>query len=380
MKDGHGAILDALIGHAITRKIFPGAVLTIAAPEGVVVERAWGRLTYCPWAPQTSPDTLFDLASLTKPLATSCAVLALIARGKLFLDTYLSDIFGKVPSEKAGITVFHLLCHLSGLSPCKPFYPSPHDTLDTVQTRSCSLGDRVIERILSDPLEAPTGSRGIYSDLGFILLGKIIEIRSGMSLDQAVFHLVYAPLGIEGLSWKPMEAFRTRPSSIAPTQYCSLRNRVIWGEVNDLNAWTMGGIAGHAGLFGTGKAVARLLLKLLALYKDREENPNFPKELIRTFWTPANPLAGSWALGFDTPTPGASSSGRLFSSKTVGHLGFTGTSFWMDIERGIAIIFLSNRTFPHQTTESQEGMKRLRPRLYDLAMQMALDRAQDVAC
>lgn len=374
MKDGHGADLDGLIGHAITRKIFPGAVLTIAGPEGIVVERAWGRLTYCPWAPPTSPDTLFDLASLTKPLATSCAVLALVAQGRLSLDTCLPDIFEEVPSEKAGITVFHLLCHLSGLSSHRPFYPSSCDTINTGQARSCFSKDRVIDRILSDPLEVPTGSRGIYSDLGFILLGKIVETRSDMPLDQAVWHLVYAPLGIEGLSWKPVEAICTCPSSIAPTQYCRLRNRVIWGEVNDLNAWIMGGIAGHAGLFGTGKAVARLLLKLLALYKGREQDPTFPRELIRTFWTPAAPLAGSWALGFDTPTPGISSSGHMFSSKSVGHLGFTGTSFWMDIEKDIAIIFLSNRTFPHQTAESQEGMKGLRPRIYNLAMQMILDR------
>ncbi len=377
MKDGYGAALDELIGQAITQRIFPGAVLTVADLEGIVFERAWGRLTYCPWAPRTLPDTIFDLASLTKSLATSCAILALIAQGRLALDTRLSDIFENVPPEKAEITVFHLLNHTSGLSSFKPFYLPICNTPDIQQqgarTRSCLFKGRVIDRILSGPLEAPTGSRAIYSDLGFIILGRIVEIRSGLPFDQAVLHLVYAPLGIKGLLWKPVEALRPCTPFVAPTQYCRLRNRMIWGEVNDLNAWIMGGIAGHAGLFGTGKAVAMLLLKLLAFLKGRGQDSNFPKELIRIFWTPANPLLGSWALGFDTPSPGMSSSGHLFSPKSVGHLGFTGTSFWMDTEKDVAVIFLSNRTFPHQTEESQEGMKRLRPRLYDLAMKMIAD-------
>ena len=210
----------------------------------------------------------------------------------------------------------------------------------------------------------------LYSDLGYMLLACIIEEITGRAFADYVRDTVLVPLKAEHIMDSTEVMAAAGYAHIAPSGICPFENRLIQGEVNDLNARSMGGFSGHAGLFGTAQGLVGLLSKLLDIYKGRIEIKNFPRELMHLFWARNSSVQGStWALGFDTPSPRGSSAGRFFSEKSVGHLGFTGTSFWIDTEKDIIVVFLSNRTFPCATEKGQEAMRRFRPRLHDLVME-----------
>jgi CubicO group peptidase (beta-lactamase class C family) len=198
-----------------------------------------------------------------------------------------------------------------------------------------------------------------------MLLGLIIEKVTGMELSEAVKKLVFEPLSIDGLFFSPLSVSQIA----APTQFCPYRKKVIMGETHDLNAWAMGGFSGHAGLFGTAGGVCMLLKKLLDIYKGRNHvgaKDFSPLHISEFFKRQDMDKESTWALGFDTPSLNASSAGRYFSANSVGHLGYTGTSFWMDLRNEVIIVFLSNRTFPHDTEESRLAMKRFRPAFHDI--------------
>lgn len=374
--------LDRLFEKTLRSGLFPGAVLTVATGEEVVFEGAWGRITYVPWSAKVSPGTAYDLASLTKPLATALSVMALIERGKLHLDDTLGSFLSEVPSDKIQISVRHLLGHTSGLPSYRPFYKELiHIVPDSRLLEMKKL-------LLSERLVSPYGTQARYSDLGFMLLGWIIESLTGKGLADTAQELVFEPLHVKGLYFpltstsaigqvpsklllikREREDLRDRccKGLIAPTEVCPFRKRVVCGEVHDLNTWVIGGVAGHAGLFGTAGSVAKLLLRLLDIYKGRGNCPNFPKRLLQEFWRIQGPDTGStWALGFDTPSPAGSSAGSSFSPRSIGHLGFTGTSFWMDLEHEILVVLLTNRTFPKADRKSQAEMHRFRAELHDL--------------
>jgi CubicO group peptidase (beta-lactamase class C family) len=347
-----------------------------------VFEAAWGRITYVPWSAKVSPDTVYDLASLTKPLVTALSVIALIERGKLHLDDTLGSFLSEVPLDKIQISIRHLLGHTSGLPAYRPFYK------ELIHLVPDSRLLEMKKLLLSEPLVSPHGTQARYSDLGFMLLGWVIESLTGKGLADAARELVFEPLHIKGLYFsltsipaigqirpKPLLAKEGREDLknrcckglVAPTEVCPFRKRVVCGEVHDLNTWVIGGVAGHAGLFGTAGSVAKLLLRLLDAYKGRSNCPNFPKGLLQEFWRIQGPDTGStWALGFDTPSPAGSSTGSSFSPRSIGHLGFTGTSFWMDLEHEILVVLLTNRTFPKADRESQAEMHRFRAELHDL--------------
>ncbi len=345
-------------------------------------EAAWGGVTHVPWSARVSPSTVYDLASLTKPLATALSVMALVERGKLHLDDTLGSFLSEVPLDKIQISIRHLLGHTSGLPAYRPFYK------ELIHLAPDSRLLEMKKLLLAESLVSPPGTQAGYSDLGFMLLGWVIEGLTGKSLADVAQELVFGPLHVKGLyfpliSTTAIGQISSKPPFIkgekedlrdgcckglvAPTEVCPFRKRVVCGEVHDLNAWVIGGVSGHAGLFGTAGSVAKLLLRLLDIYKGRGNVPDFPKGLLQEFWRiQGSDTGNTWALGFDTPSPTGSSAGSSFSPRSVGHLGFTGTSFWMDLEHEILVVLLANRTFPKADRESQAKMRQFRPLLHDL--------------
>ncbi|MFO8240784.1 MAG: serine hydrolase domain-containing protein [Dissulfuribacterales bacterium] len=378
--------LDRLFEKALKSGVFPGASLIVANGGEVVLEATWGGVTHVPWSARVSPITVYDLASLTKPLAVTLSVMALIEKGKLQLDDTLDSILSEVPLDKIQISIRHLLGHTSGLPACRPFYKELIHVVRDFRPLEMK------KMLLAEPLISAPETHAEYSDLGFMLLGWVIERVTGKCLADASQELVFEPLHVKDLYFAPPDAEATgqishklpltngetgdfiqmcRNGLVAPTEVCPVRKRVVCGEVHDLNAWVIGGAAGHAGLFGTAGSVARLLLRLLDVYKGRGVCPNFSKALLQEFWHIQDPRAGStWALGFDTPSPVDSSAGSGFSPESIGHLGFTGTSFWMDLEYELLVVLLANRTFPKADRESQDKMRQFRPLLHNFVREM----------
>jgi CubicO group peptidase (beta-lactamase class C family) len=303
-------------------------------------------------------DTFFDLASLTKPLATTLAVMKLMLRSQVSLSRSLGSLITEFSeTDKAVITVQQLLCHHSGLPDYRPYFQSlwqlpPHLRRDTLRTY-----------LLEEPLICSPGEKGLYSDLGFMILQWAIERLAGNTLDRLVAEEIYRPLGLKDLFFIDLQAEKKK-ADYAATEYCTLRKCVLEGVVHDENAYVIGGVGGHAGLFGSARSVYRLLLELMRSFQGRDSACGFPKEIVRRFFE--RQQRSDRALGFDTPSAENSSSGRLFSPNSVGHLGFTGTSFWMDLDRSIIVILLTNRVHP---TRNNTELKSFRPELHDLIME-----------
>jgi serine-type D-Ala-D-Ala carboxypeptidase len=217
--------------------------------------------------------------------------------------------------------------------------------------------------LIQEPLISEIGTTTIYSDIGFMILEWLVEYVSGLLLDQYIYQEVYRPLEIHNLFYlKP--GTPTSEMNFAATEVCPWRGRLIQGEVHDENAFVIGGVAGHAGLFGTAESLHHLLSFLMEIYRGDKRHLLFPQDLLRLFLKSRG--HSGRALGFDTPSETASSSGNLFKKdETVGHLGFTGTSFWMDLHQTIIIVLLTNRINP---TRENESIKIFRPILHDAIM------------
>ena len=373
--------LDAEFKTAIGRGVFSAASLLISQ-DRANFERTWGSVRTNGVA--VTPSTRFDLASLTKPLVTAPLCMAAIQRGFLNLDDPLSRFFpGAVPGDKEGITVKHLLSHSSGLSPYEPFYTELIEL--PPETRRSAL----MSMILKTPLDAPPGKAANYSDLGYMLLGLILEDLTGEKLDRCAQTFLFAGLGIDELEFcridnpvidgeqripdKPSaepdaSAHRFSGSRYAATQFCPWRKRLLFGEVDDENAWCLNGVAGHAGLFGTARGVFSLVSFLWNIYDGKISDLSWPRDLVRLFWTRTALDDGlsAWCPGYDTPSRKSSSAGRHFSTNTIGHLGFTGVSFWLDLEKEILVILLTNRVHP---TRQNDEIRQLRPILHDIIME-----------
>jgi len=368
--------LNGEFSAAIGQGLFSGASLLISIGRTPVFEQTWGRVRL-EGAPVTA-STRFDLASLTKPLVTAPLCMIAVEREILGLDDPLSRFFpGRAPEDKARITIRQLLAHSSGLPPYREFYP------ELVKLPVHARRDELLSMILRTPLSFDPGKTAQYSDLGFMVLGLILERQMGGRLDRLAGDFLFSPLGIEDLDFCPVDKWEGDEVGFAATQFCPWRKRLLFGEVDDENAWVLNGVAGHAGLFGTARGVFGLLSVLWSAYEGGTapsplEDPgglggasirSLSGDIVRLFWTRARVAEGlsDWCLGFDTPsrkTP--SSSGRHFSAKTVGHLGFTGVSFWLDLEKRALVILLTNRVHP---TRQNDGIRQLRPILHDIIME-----------
>ncbi len=356
-----GAVIESVLHGAASSEV-PGSRLR--AGEELRYRGVHGAAVLSPERHEVQPDTVYDLASLTKVMATTPALMLLLAEQKLALDQPIMDVlpaFAEHGKEK--ISVRHLLAHCSGLRPWRAY----HADLRERERRSgdrllaTSAGrDSIVNRILrSAPVHEPREA-SVYGDLGFIVLGQIVSELAKEPLDSFCKRRIYEPLGMTDTGFNPIP-FRAARARIAATEDCAWRDKVVWGEVHDPNAWAMGGVAGHAGLFGTAEDVLRFANEMLAA--DRGESQLFSQQVAREFSRRQELTPGSdWALGWDTPTPGRSTSGRYFSPRSIGHTGFTGTSLWIDLPRSWVVVMLSNRVH----LVAKRSRFELRPQVHDL--------------
>lgn len=334
-----------LIDEAREARAFPACTIEVGRRSSVLWQWATGRLTYDPSAAPTDIDTIFDLASLTKVLVTTPLVMHLVASRRLLLNAqvaaYIPDWRG---ADREGVTIADLLEHSAGLTAWWDLY------------RRAAISREFAHEIATMPLEHVPRSRSVYSDLGFILLGVIVEQAGGAPLD-AQFA---AAFGSTGLMFRPPQAIRSR---IAPTTDDRIwRGRLLVGEVDDENAWALGGVAGHAGIFGSAPSVgafARLTLETLS------ETTLFGTPwLLRRFLAPSRVPLSSRALGWDLMRP-TSSCGRRLSRAAFGHTGFTGVSLWIDPLKDVYVVLLTNRVHPARPPNADDGLARLRPAVHE---------------
>jgi CubicO group peptidase (beta-lactamase class C family) len=347
--------VDGLMRAAVADGVFPGGVLLVSLEGRVRFFEAYGLANLKTRMP-ASRQTLYDLASLTKPLATALAVMELVASRRLSLNRCLGELLPPFRNgDKSELTLRHLLHHTSGLPAHRPYFRV------AMQLPARRRRTEIRERLRREPLVHPPGVQVLYSDLGFMLLQWVVETVGGCRLDHFVSRRIYFPLGLQRLFFIDLEAPRCHPrEGFAATEQCPWRGRLLSGEVHDDNAFVMGGVAGHAGLFGTAADVHRLLTALLSCYRGETSAPVFAGEVVRQFFTRL--VETDKALGFDMPAAVNSSCGSLFSRNSVGHLGFTGTSFWMDLDRGAIVILLTNRVHP---SRANEAIRAFRPVLHD---------------
>ncbi|MDA8142345.1 MAG: serine hydrolase [Desulfobacteraceae bacterium] len=348
---------DRLMREGVHRGIFPGAVLLVAMEGAVVFQRPYGLADLFSGRIM-SLDTCFDLASLTKPLATTLVVMYLVQQGRLELDRPACFYWPPLGSmDKDQITLRHLLSHRSGLPAWRPYY---------LRLRDIAPDQRISKlqhEVISEPLCSPPGKRAEYSDIGFMILQWVAQAVTGQPLDLLFQSLILEPLKVKDIFYSN-PARKSFDRLYAATEFCPLRGRLLMGEVHDDNAHVMGGVAGHAGLFGTVGAVWELLQGLSNADQGRSIHRLFDQRIIQQFFQPQS--QSTWALGFDTPSPTNSSAGKYFRPDGVGHLGYTGTSFWMARSRNIVIVLLTNRVHP---TRYNFGIKEFRPQLHNAIMQ-----------
>ncbi len=367
--------IERAAARAIEKRELPGCVLWVARDGDVVYHEAFGDAEIRPHRRPMKTDTVFDLASLTKVLATTFALMKLTEKGALDLTAPVVSVyppFAERDRNKEPITFRHLLTHSAGLKAWAPYH-------EDVAARDKKRGTKilgtpealpyVLERIAMSGLIHAVGEASVYGDLGFITLGEIVERLDGRDLCRIFAEDVALPLGLSSTGFKPLApgaegALAVARSRIAPTEECPWRARVLVGEVHDPNAWAVGGVAGHAGLFGTAEEVGKIALEMIACAEGR--GTLLPQSIVQRFFMRQDlPPGSDWALGWDTPTPGHSTSGRAFSPHSVGHTGFTGTSVWIDLERRIVVSLLSNRVHPI----SRKSRFRFRPLIHDLVME-----------
>ncbi len=332
----------ALLSAGVRDRVTPGAVLAVTHYKKLVAWKAFGRFTYEEDSPAVRPETVFDLASVTKAVATTSMAMLLYEAGELKLDIRVRDFFREFQDGgKSEVTVGMLLSHASGLPSYEKLF------------LRCTTREELLGAAAAAPLAYVPGSRSEYSDLGFMLLGEILCRLTSMDLDSFVTKNIATPLRMSSAQYKPSSR-----NQIPPTQDDhEFRHRIIQGEVDDENASVMGGVAGHAGLFANAYDLALFANCLL-----QEGTSLLRPETVKLFSTrQPYPPGTSFALGWDTPSQ-PSQSGRLLSERAFGHLGYTGTSLWIDPDKQLSVTLLTNRTWPDR--QSQE-IKKLRPAVHD---------------
>ena len=355
---------------AVREGVFPGAVLLVRSYGEVVYHQAVGQMGQAPFDCPVTTHTIYDLASLTKPLATTTAIVCLLQDGRLDLDQPVTEWLSEWKSTSyRNTTLRQLLHHSSGLPAWRRYYEAlspvglPPKNEDERQARITGL----LQTIAKEPMEYNPGSQSVYSDLGFMALGVVVERCVGTSLPDFCRQRMYDSLNINPLFFIDAEGNPTGGDGeltlVAPTEQDSWRGRLVHADVHDENAFALGGVAGHAGLFGTALSVSQVSKAWL---KAVLSQPSIlPTDLAQQFVRRQDPSgASSWVLGWDTPSQ-PSSSGHHFSSESFGHLGYAGTSLWIDPVRELEVILLSNRVHP---TRANKQIKVFRPEIHDLVV------------
>ena len=348
--------LQRFLDESVAQKAFPGAVVAVGRHDTVLFLHAFGHLDYEQNRPVTT-RTVYDLASLTKVIGLTTAMMQLVERGEVGLDT---PAVRYVPSfHDSTVTVRQLLTHSSGLPAWRPCWQRVHSR------------EEMFALVNAEPLEQPPGTKMVYSDLGAMVMTQIAEHVTGERLDRYLRMHLFRPLGMRDTRYLPPASWRSR---IAPTEMdTTYRHRLIRGEVHDENAAAMGGISGHAGLFSTAPDVVKFAQMLLRGGRTGARAHGgtgariIDSATVATFTAVQNPALSSRALGWDTPSQG-SSAGDELSPQAFGHTGFTGTSIWIDPAQDLFIILLANRVYP---TRQNDQILRVRPQVANLAVEAA---------
>ncbi|MDM8526467.1 serine hydrolase [Desulfococcaceae bacterium HSG8] len=369
--------INRLMEQAVKDNVFPGGVLLVSKDGAIRFFEAYGYANIFSKRRMTK-DTVFDLASLTKTLATTLAVMKLVQESELDIEQTLESVLQEFQNtEKGQIRIRHLLGHYSGLPDHRLYYERLR--LLSPDKRRNALRSLLVK----EPLIYPVGKKVIYSDLGFMILGWIVERVSGKRLDRFVDEAIYKTLGLENLFFVEVPPFPPfgeggnsffagkdvfkkkwpRELNFAATELCPWRNILLEGIVHDDNACASGGIEGHAGLFGTAENIYILLSELLKNFQSCFSACVFHRDILKVFFERQKDT--DRALGFDMPAPRDASCGRFFSKRSIGHLGFTGTSFWMDLDLSVFVILLTNRVHP---SRDNVKIKAFRPELHDAVM------------
>jgi serine-type D-Ala-D-Ala carboxypeptidase len=344
-----------VLGDAIELCAFPAACVAIAHQDRLVALKSFGHFTYEADSPAPTPDTLFDLASVTKVVATTAMAMVLYERGLLELDAtvagtvpeFLADSCGEADSRRRDVTFRMLVAHSSGLPAYEKLF---------LKARS---RDELLRAAFTTSLSADPGTRPEYSDIGFILLGAALERIANESLDAFCQREIFGPLAMSNTTFNPSAGARGKIPPTADDR--TLRHKIIQGGVQDENAFVLGGVAGHAGLFSTAEDLTRFAHAML-----HGGRPILRPETVALFTTrQCAPAGTSRALGWDTPSA-PSQSGKYFGHSSFGHLGYTGTSLWIDPERQLAIALLTNRTWPDC---ANQAIKQVRPRFHDAVVE-----------
>ncbi|HSA58457.1 MAG TPA: serine hydrolase domain-containing protein [bacterium] len=356
--------IDRQMDEAVREGVFPGAALLVAKGNQVLHRAFYGNAALLPSPEPATETTLWDIASLTKPVATASLALVSMKEKGLSLSSHAARYLPLLDAEdKKKITIRHLLKHTSGLPAWRPYFE------DVARERPELVGRResrgvYLEKIAREPLDAAVSYKKIYSDLGFILLGILLEDFWGKGLDQLFEEKVAGPLGMRNTFYLPVRAkgehevsgsspvVRGRPyTQFAATEDSAWRKKIIRGEVHDDNAYTLGGVAGHAGLFSNVDDLHRFLLAI------REARGGAKKNDAK--------------LGWDTPDAENSQAGKYFSKNSIGHLGYSGCSMWMDRDQDFHVILLTNRVHP---SSKNEAIKQFRPRIHDFLYEQLIQR------
>ncbi|HEY4672271.1 MAG TPA: serine hydrolase domain-containing protein [Gemmatimonadaceae bacterium] len=346
--------LDKLVKTAIEEAVAPGVAIAVGRNGHIAYMKGYGYIDWNqPGSPAVDTNTLYDLASLTKVIATTTLAMILEEAGQLDINRTVVSYLPEFNSpEKAQITVKQLLTHSGGLEAGANIYA-------TARGR-----DQYLYQINARPLEYTPGTNMIYSDWDMILLQLVMERITGKTLDVLASEKIFRPLGMIDTQFQPPVSLRSR---IAPTQVDDSRGGLLWGSVHDENAWALGGVAGHAGLFSTAKDLA--LFSMMILNGGEGVNGvRIVKPATIARWTARQGKESTRALGWDSPE-GGSSAGQFFSPWSFGHTGFTGTSIWIDPEKDLFVVVLTNRVNP---TRSNTRHVQLRRDVADMVQQSVL--------
>ena len=342
----------AVLEDAISARAFPAAAIAVIDRDRLVALKSFGNFVYESDSPQVTASTLFDVASLTKPVATTTMAMILYERGLLELEAplvgvvpeFMADACGEPDPRRRDVTFHMLLAHSSGLPAYEKLFLKAH-------TREDLLRAAFTTSLSTDP-----GTHAEYSDIGFIVLGAALERLAGESLDVFCKREIFGLLGTSHTTFYPPRAARDKIPPTADDR--TFRKRIIQGEVQDENAFVLGGIAPHAGLFSTAEDLARFAHALL-----NGGRPILRPETVALFTrSESTPPGTSRTLGWDTPSGASSQAGKYFGPRSFGHLGYTGTSLWIDPDRQLSITLLTNRTWPDC---ANLAIKQVRPEFHD---------------
>lgn len=349
-------VIDQIMQSAVKDSVFPGAALLFGKGQEVIYNKAFGNFTYDKNSTKVSTNSIFDLASVSKVVGTTSAAMILAGNNNLNLDDkvikYLPE-FNNNAKDK--ITIRNLLLHNSGLPAFKKYYDI------------YSTADEVINDIMNLSLDNPPGEKYIYSDLGMIVLQKVIEKITSKTLDVFLSENLFILLDMKSTMYNPPQELKNK---CVPTELDNfLRMRLLQGEVHDERAFMLNGVAGHAGLFSTAEDLSKFVMMLLnnGIYREHK----IIDSRIIDEWTSKQSNQSDRGLGWDTKSPENSSSGNYFSLNSFGHTGYTGTSIWVDKETKLFVILLSNRVHP---TRNNTKIIEFRPIIHDAIYNLVIRR------